>query len=326
MVTGRCLCWAITATVLATVAGRSFRQPPAGRIASASGYAPISVAASDRGNSNDLSMLDMGSELDKSGQSASMGSEHPLSWLFDRWSHPAAPGPVASPFSAAAFTPAMPGDISTTANDRGAGSLSREAWRAPRPQEPQDKALSLTPAPPMAIAPQLALPADEANDREAGPLPRRTWRAPRPQEPQDEAPTLMPTAPMAAASQPRPEPHWRAPADEVSQMRNEIAELRKEVVNGNKDMWNAVKLITSTVEKDERVMEAVTHDVQMLRGRRGGSVPLVATECSMRQSSCSECLSVPSCVWCKVEQRCYSGDSAGPVRGECAFFKHGTCG
>jgi len=108
-------------------------------------------------------------------------------------------------------------------------------------------------------------------------------------------------------------------------MQHEIAELRQEVVSSNKDMWHAVKLITSTVEKDETAMQAISQDVQLLRGRHGGSVPLVANECSMRQSSCGDCLSVPSCVWCKVEQRCYRGDSAGPVRGECAFFRHDKC-
>jgi hypothetical protein len=126
-------------------------------------------------------------------------------------------------------------------------------------------------------------------------------------------PTQAPTPPPAAA------------ATEVAQMRSEMAELRNEVVSSNKDMWNAVKLITSTVEKDETTMQALTQDVQTLRGRHGGSVPQVATECSMRQSSCGDCVSVPSCVWCKVEQRCYSGDSAGPVRGECSLFRHGTC-
>lgn len=107
-------------------------------------------------------------------------------------------------------------------------------------------------------------------------------------------------------------------------MRSEIAELRQEVVSSNTDMWSAVKLITSTVDKDEKTVQALTQDVQTLRGRHGGSVPLVANECSMRQASCGECLSLSSCVWCKVEQRCYPGDSAGPVRGECALFSHGN--
>lgn len=151
--------------------------------------------------------------------------------------------------------------------------------------------------------------------------------------------TPVPVAPMAVAAAPaagamlplaaaaaQPPTAQPAPRNDVAQMRNEISELHQEVVSSNKDMWNAVKLIASTVEKDETAMKAITQDVQMLRGRHGGSVPLVATECSMRQSSCSECLSVPSCVWCKVEQRCFSGDSAGPVRGECTFFRHGTCG
>merc|ERR1719162_185935 len=92
-----------------------------------------------------------------------------------------------------------------------------------------------------------------------------------------------------------------AAASEVAQMRNEIATLRQEVVSSNSDMWSAVKLITATVEKDENTMQSLTQDVQTLRGRHGGSVPLVATECSMRQSSCGDCLSVPNCVWCKVE-------------------------
>lgn len=132
-------------------------------------------------------------------------------------------------------------------------------------------------------------------------------------------------APLTPAPSPPVTPKPVA-ASEVAQLRSEIADLRQEVVSGNRDMWSAVKLISATVEKDETTMQALTQDVQTLRGRHGGSVPLVATECSMRQSSCSECLSVPTCVWCKVEQRCYSGDSAGPVRGECAFFRHGTCG
>lgn len=132
-------------------------------------------------------------------------------------------------------------------------------------------------------------------------------------------------APPAPPPPPPPPVPYTVPPIVVDQMRGEIAELRKEVAAGNKDMWNAVKLITSTVEKDEQSMQALTQDVQTLRGRHAGSVPLVADECSMRQSSCSECLSVSTCVWCKVEQRCYRGDALGPVRGECTFFRHGTC-
>merc|ERR1740133_103542 len=139
-------------------------------------------------------------------------------------------------------------------------------------------------------------------------------------------PGAIPLSALVPTPAPAPPPPAAAAQHEVAAMRNEISQLREEVVSSNKDMWSAVKLITATVEKDENTMQALTQDVQTLRGRHGGSVPLVATECSMRQSSCSECLSVPSCVWCKVENRCYSGDSAGPVRGECAFFRHGTCG
>mmetsp|Transcript_119871 Transcript_119871/g.188018 ORF Transcript_119871/g.188018 Transcript_119871/m.188018 type:complete len:277 (+) Transcript_119871:55-885(+) len=128
-----------------------------------------------------------------------------------------------------------------------------------------------------------------------------------------------PMPPMVAAAPPAVSPQ------EVAQMRAEIAGLRAEVANGQRDLFDAAKLITSTVEKDEKEMQALTQDVQTLRGRHAGSVPVVATECSVRQSSCSECLSVPSCVWCKVEQRCYSGDELGPLRGECAFFRHGVC-
>jgi hypothetical protein len=136
--------------------------------------------------------------------------------------------------------------------------------------------------------------------------------------------TPSPTQSQPPVAPAQPPPSAVSP-QEVSQMRAEIASLRAEVANGQKDMFDAAKLITSTVEKDEKAMQALTQDVQTLRGRHAGSVPVVTTECSVRQSSCSECLSVPSCVWCKVEQRCYSGDELGPVRGECAFYRHGTC-
>lgn len=134
-------------------------------------------------------------------------------------------------------------------------------------------------------------------------------------------PSPAPAEPQGLAAPPGPP----TALDLTSQMRAEIASLRQEVVNSNKDMWSAVKMISSTVKKDQAAMQAITQDVQALRGRHGGGVPQVATECSVRQSSCSECLAVESCVWCKVEQRCYSGDSAGPVKGECALFRHGTC-
>merc|ERR1719487_2604085 len=113
-------------------------------------------------------------------------------------------------------------------------------------------------------------------------------------------PGAIPLASLTpSASQGEAKEQHAAP-QEVAQMRSEIAELRQEVVNSNNDMWSAVRLITSTVEKDETAMQALTQDVQTLRGRHGGSVPQVADECTMRQSSCSDCLSVSSCVWCKV--------------------------
>jgi len=105
----------------------------------------------------------------------------------------------------------------------------------------------------------------------------------------------------------------------------EIVALRNEVKTGNDDMWQAAKLIAQTVDEDEKKLKSITKDVSTLRGRGGGLTPRVATECSARQSSCTECTSVPTCVWCGVEQKCYSGDASGPLRGECAFFKHDQC-
>eukprot|EP00747_Dinoflagellata_sp_TGD_P053284 gnl/TRDRNA2_/TRDRNA2_148380_c1_seq1.p1 gnl/TRDRNA2_/TRDRNA2_148380_c1~~gnl/TRDRNA2_/TRDRNA2_148380_c1_seq1.p1 ORF type:complete len:245 (-),score=44.46 gnl/TRDRNA2_/TRDRNA2_148380_c1_seq1:44-778(-) len=133
--------------------------------------------------------------------------------------------------------------------------------------------------------------------------------------------TAPPPAPPPKVISPPPATHA-----EVAALREEIKELRSEVKHGNEDMWNAARLIATTVDKDEKEMKAVTRDIQTLRGRQGGGMPLVLTECSSRQSSCGECVGSPSCVWCAVENRCYSGDESGPVRGECAFFKYGMCG
>jgi len=115
---------------------------------------------------------------------------------------------------------------------------------------------------------------------------------------------LVPTPAPAAGPPPAAAQH------EVAAMRNEITALREEVTSSHKDMWNAVKLITSTIEKDETNAKALAQDVQMLHGRPSGSVALVADECSIRQSSCGDCIAVPTCVWCKVEQRCFSGNTA----------------
>lgn len=127
------------------------------------------------------------------------------------------------------------------------------------------------------------------------------------------------------ASQPGDDGHAASvPPEQVTEMRGEIAGLREEVARGNTEMWQAVRLITNAVDKDEQKMKALTQDVLTLRGRRGGGVQNVPTECTMRQASSSDCLSAPCCVWCKVEQRCYSGDSMGPVHNECAFFEHSS--
>eukprot|EP00746_Dinoflagellata_sp_MGD_P003962 gnl/MRDRNA2_/MRDRNA2_107666_c0_seq1.p1 gnl/MRDRNA2_/MRDRNA2_107666_c0~~gnl/MRDRNA2_/MRDRNA2_107666_c0_seq1.p1 ORF type:complete len:219 (+),score=43.65 gnl/MRDRNA2_/MRDRNA2_107666_c0_seq1:70-726(+) len=106
----------------------------------------------------------------------------------------------------------------------------------------------------------------------------------------------------------------------------EIVALRNEVKTSNDEMWKAAKLIAKTVDADEKKMKSITKDITTLRGRSGGLTPRVATECTFRQASCMECTAVPTCVWCGVEQKCYSGDASGPLRGECAFFKHaGQC-
>lgn len=186
--------------------------------------------------------------------------------------------------------------------------------------------LATSAAQPMVAAMSAAQPLAGTTAQPIIPVPQSPTTLHFIQPPGGMFPSPMPRMQMVPVPPALTVPPPRVRQRDVEDMRKEIAELRQEVASGHQDMWNAVKLITATVEKDEASMQALTEDVQTLRGRHGGSVPLVATECSMRQSSCSECLSVPSCVWCKVEQRCYTGDSLGPVRGECAFFKHGTCG
>merc|ERR1719428_956106 len=112
----------------------------------------------------------------------------------------------------------------------------------------------------------------------------------------------------------------------ADQIRAEIATLRNEVKASNDEMWKAAKMIAQTVDADEMRMKSITKDISTLRGRAGGLTPRVATECSYRQASCQECIAVPTCVWCGVEQKCYSGDESGPLRGECSFYKHaGQC-
>jgi len=286
MTAGPTLCWAIAAFFFATASGRTLR--------SAGGQ-----STDDGGEGSSLSMLTTGSEMQqRSSQLA--GAGNPLSWLFGG----AAVDPAPLAFSAVA-QPQMPmglaQSVPVAAVPPAAGVLPLAAVT------PVAAVLPVAGS----ISPTLGLmPVSPSPMAMAGPPPG--------------------TIPLAALSMtPAPSPPVTpqpAAANEVAQLRSQIADLRNEVVSGNRDMWGAVKLISATVEKDEATMQALTQDVQTLRGRHGGSVPLVATECSMRQSSCSECLSVPTCVWCKVEQRCYSGDSAGPVRGECAFFRHGTCG
>mmetsp|Transcript_2755 Transcript_2755/g.4602 ORF Transcript_2755/g.4602 Transcript_2755/m.4602 type:complete len:304 (-) Transcript_2755:28-939(-) len=141
--------------------------------------------------------------------------------------------------------------------------------------------------------------------------------------------TTVPAVPNPPAPQPTNQEGEDAhsasvPPAQVTEMRSEIAGLREEVARGNTEMWQAVRLITNAVDDDEQKMKALTKDVLTLRGRRGGGVQNVATECTMRQASSSDCLSAPCCVWCKVEQRCYSGDSMGPVHNECALFDHSS--
>lgn len=128
----------------------------------------------------------------------------------------------------------------------------------------------------------------------------------------------LPSAPPAAAG-----------LDDVQagMLRDEVQSLRQELRSGGDNVWNAVRMISQAVDGSRAEMRGLTQDVATLRGRQGGTAPLAAakTECSALQSSCLECLSASTCVWCKIEQRCYSGGGAGPGRGECDFFDHGTC-
>jgi len=303
MVAGLRILWAIAAAVVAHAAGYSLRLPENSR------------KAADGGST--FSMLATGSDTAKSGQS----TEHPLSWLFGGGDNGLPVAPVqmtAQPLAPAQTVPMplapaqMPAAVAV-ASPPMAQPMSFPVASHAMPAAPggiSTPMLGITPAMPFAGMPMMAgAPiAAPPGAMPVGAIPLANL-----------LPTPAPPPPAAPFKPPA------ADAQEIAQMRNEIATLRSEVSNGNKDMWNAVKLITSTVEKDETAMQALTQDVQTLRGRHGGSVPLVADECSMRQSSCGDCLAVPTCVWCKVEQRWFSGDSAGPVRGECAFFRHGTC-
>lgn len=178
---------------------------------------------------------------------------------------------------------------------------------------------------PQLVAPSVAvtMPANAAVVHPPATEPSPSSLVPQPPQ-RSSLPVLTLTAMKARQSQYQM-PSASVSPEEVAQLREQIASLRSEVVSGQKDMFDVAKMIASSVEKTEKEMEALTQDVQTLRGRHAGSVPVVTTECSVRQSSCSECLSIPTCVWCKVEQRCYSGDKLGPLRGECAFFRHGQC-
>jgi len=133
------------------------------------------------------------------------------------------------------------------------------------------------------------------------------------------APTTPPPPPTKAPEEPKLD---KASAEQI---KAEIVALRNEVKTSNEEMWKAAKLISQTVDADEKKMKTITNDISTLRGRAGGLTPRVSTECSARQASCTECTSVPTCVWCGVEQKCYSGDASGPLRGECTFYKHGLC-
>jgi len=150
------------------------------------------------------------------------------------------------------------------------------------------------------------------------------------QAPQVETPAMSaPLLPAQSAQQPLTTPSKPSdapsldPSLRVVRVSQEVADLRGEIVQNNRDMWSAVKLISETVSSDEKMMEHLTRDVSTLRGRRG--VVQTNSDCSGRQSSCSDCLASSACVWCEVEQRCYGGDDSGPLMGECQLFQHGHC-
>lgn len=112
-------------------------------------------------------------------------------------------------------------------------------------------------------------------------------------------------------------------------LRGEIRGLRQEVQQNRYDMYQAVKMVADTLDKDQTQMQALVRDVSALRGRQGGGWPRIASDCSALQATCGECLRVPSCIWCEVEQRCYHGDQRGPTHGECNSFRQGgenSCG
>jgi len=190
------------------------------------------------------------------------------------------------------------------------------AWEAP-PQQTE-----LVPLPPVAAA----QPLPQAAPPQVDPLPQAiaggttatfTFAPPLATAPPYPHQAQQPAAVAAAAQEPT--------VGEVAALRAEIADLRNEVAQGSEETWSAVRLIASTVDKDEREMRALTQDISTLRGRRGGGAPLVPTECDGRQSSCVDCLGSPGCVWCRVEQRCFAGDSSGPLRGQCSLWFEGTC-
>jgi len=319
MVAGLFRVWAIAAAVSATAAGSSLHRR------GATSGDDLQLADFHEGNA--VSML------------AKSEAEHPLSWLFGGVSANTSPAESSGSPSMQTVQMNQQQPVFVTGMPSvqpmpivGAVPPSPLVAAAP-PQgiaQPQQLVSQTPMAQPPVAQPQLAqppiLPVASPQTPMLGIVPVAGAPSGAPMPPPPGAIPLSALFPTKPPAKPKPAKPPAASTQEVAQMRTEITELRQEVVNGNKDMWNAVKLIMGTVEKDESTMKALTQDVRTLRGRHGGSVPLVADECTMRQSSCSECLSVPSCVWCKVEQRCYVGDSAGPVRGECAFFKHGTCG
>lgn len=104
--------------------------------------------------------------------------------------------------------------------------------------------------------------------------------------------------------------------------------MQHEVSTSMTDMWRAVKLMAAKSERGDQELKSVLEDVRALRGRVGGGTPTVdsSTPCASRQSSCGECVAMDSCVWCKIEQKCYSGDELGPLHGQCQLFQRSTCG
>mmetsp|Transcript_62665 Transcript_62665/g.149488 ORF Transcript_62665/g.149488 Transcript_62665/m.149488 type:complete len:165 (-) Transcript_62665:19-513(-) len=132
--------------------------------------------------------------------------------------------------------------------------------------------------------------------------------------------------PLPPASFQAPQvPTVQVPASAVAAMRDEISELRQEVAQSNKEMWEALKMVSTTVDRDGEALRSMTRDIATLRGRRGGAEPPALDECSQRQASCGNCLDSPACIWCEVEQRCFKGDAQGPLKGQCLMYRHGQC-